>query len=138
MFDNDEITLFNAYLNKETRLTEYKRTYIRRVDWQSRTKVTVVDKGLLSADSTVVYISNDADFEGKEFIRPKAFARLEDKSKNFTIKENDIIVRGIVDYQITSEKGSNLAYLKENYDDVINIISVLTCDFTGHWEVGGN
>lgn len=133
MFNNYDITLFNLY--DENGEQRYKRTYIRGVDWQSKQSVTVGDKGLLSADSIKIFIPYDADMDGGEFLKPKAFNR-SNKSNYFTFKEGDIIVKGIIDFELTGVKPNTVKYLKEFYDDVATIISVIDCEVTGNWEVG--
>lgn len=133
MFSNHDITLFNLY--DENGEQRYKRTYIRGVDWQSKQSVTVGDKGLLSADSIKIFIPYDADMDGGEFLKPKAFNR-SNKSNYFTFKEGDIIVKGLIDFELTGVRPNTVKYLKELYDDVATIISVLDCEVTGNWEVG--
>lgn len=133
MFNNYDITLFNLY--DENGEQKYKRTYIRGVDWQCKQAVTVSDKGLNSADVTKVFIPYDADMEGEKFLKPKDFYR-SNKSNYFTFKEGDIIVKGIIDFELTGVKPNTVKYLKELYDDVATIISVLDCEITGNWEVG--
>lgn len=133
MFNNDNITLFNAY--SEDGLVKYKRTYIYGVDWQDKQSVTVTDKGLLSADSVKIFIPYESDFEGKQYMKPKAF-NLGDKDMSFTFNNGDIVARGILDFDITGIKPNTVKYLEEQYDDVVKIISIMDCELTGNWEVG--
>ena len=92
---------------------------------------------MLSADSVIVFIDFNSDFEGKEYISPKAYRRLENKDDNFTFENGDIIVKGIVDFDLNGVKPNTLKYLEEYFDDVYKVISIMECELTGNWEVGG-
>lgn len=138
MLNNNDITLYNSYYDKISDTTKYKRTYLNGVDWQGKQSVTVSDKGLLSADSIQIFIPYDVNCS-KQYIGPKAFERLQDEERDlyFTFKSGDKIVKGIIDFELTGIKPNNADYLEKYYDDVINIISVVPCELTRHWEVGG-
>lgn len=138
MLNNNDITLYNAYYDKVTDITKYKRTYLYGVDWQGKQAVTVSEKGLLSADSIQIFITYNVEC-GKQYIGPKAFERLTENEKDnyFTFKSGDKIVKGIIDFELTGIKPNNTAYLENYYDDVINIISVVDCELTRNWEIGG-
>lgn len=138
MLSNNDITLYNSYYDKVTDTTKYKRTYLYGVDWQGKQSVTVSEKGLLSADSIQIFIPYDVNYS-KQYIGPKAFERLSEHEKDnyFTFKSGDKIVKGIIDFELTGIKPNNADYLEKNYDDVINIISVVDCELTRHWEIGG-
>ena len=135
MFSNDEITLYNVYV--ENGIQHYSRTYISGVDWQSITATKLIEQGLVSADSVKVFIPYSAEFSGKEFLKPKAF-NLSDKSNHFTFKTGDIMVKGIIDFELTGKAPNNLKYLEETYDDVVTIMGVMECDLTCNWEIGAN
>ncbi len=136
MKTNTRATLYNHYTDKEGK-TVYKRTVINSVNWQKQQKTNVADKGLLSADQINVFIPFNADFEGKEYIGPKEFRRLseEEKDKYFTFDNDDYIVKGEIEEEVT------VADIKKKYDNVVTIISVLICDNGSpsirHFEIGG-
>lgn len=138
MLNNNDITLYNSYYDKTSDTTKYKRTYLHGVDWQGKQAVTVIEKGLLSADSIQIFIPYDGNYS-KQYIGPKAFERLPEHEKDnyFTFKSGDKIVKGIIDFELTGIKPNNADYLEKYYDDVINIISVVDCELTRHWEIGG-
>lgn len=138
MFNSNDITLYNSYYDRATETTKYKRTYLHGVDWQGKQATTVIEKGLLSADSIQIFIPYDVNCS-KQYIGPKAFKRLQDEERDlyFTFKSGDKIVKGIIDFELTGVKPNNIAYLENYYDDVINIISVVDCELTRHWEIGG-
>ena len=136
MKTNTRATLYNHYTDKEGR-TAYKKTVINSVNWQKQQNTNVADKGLLSADQTNVFIPFNADFEGKEYMGPKEFRRLseEEKDKYFTFDNDDYIVKGEIEEEVT------VADIKKKYDNVATIISVLICDNGSpsirHFEIGG-
>ena len=137
MRTNSTATLYNHYTDKETGKTVYKRTIITSVNWQESQKTNVIDKGLVSADQINIFIPFNANFEGKEYIGPKEYRRLsdEDKEKYFTFDNNDYIIKGKISEDVPIEK------IKQSYDNVSTIISVLVCDNGSpsirHFEVGG-
>ncbi|WP_143314498.1 DUF6751 family protein [Clostridium sp. HBUAS56017] len=139
MIKNADITLFNAYYNKETEGTEYKRTYLYGVNWQTEQKVTVSDKGLHSADETVIFVPFLVTID-KTFIKPIGFKNLTNKDNYFTFGDKDIVVKGIIDFDITGELKHTVQDLKNTFDDVVEIISVIDNTFASssmaHWELG--
>ncbi len=129
----DNVTLFNKYYDRENDTDVYLRSFLLSVDWQGARAVNVGDKGLTTADYTEIFIWPDSC--DKEFIKPKAFDQLEDKTNYFTLNAGDIVVKGIIDFDLTN---TNLKTLKNTYDDVLTITSVVDLiDSTmPHWEIG--
>lgn len=125
---NADITLYNRFVDKG--IYKYQRTAIEGVNWQIKRSATVTDKGLLSADSILIFIDKIND---KTYVGPKEFQRLTNKTNYFTLSKDDIIVKGIIDYEITEV--NTIKKLQSEYDDVINIISV--AEWSNHFEVGG-
>ena len=133
LFPNTDITLFNRVKGKNG--YEYYKTYIKGVDWQN--KVIVVntqagDKGILKKDNTIIFIDNPAGTT-KTFLKPKAFNRMENKSKYYTLLAGDKIVKGIVKNDITPDY--SITNLENDYDDVITITNITEC--SEHFEVEG-
>lgn len=89
----DTITLFNAYLDEDSGFTEYSPTIIRGVSWYGEVASAVDSDGLHAADRYTIRIPVDADFSGKSYVEPAAFAGA-DKSTSFTLKEGDLIIHG--------------------------------------------
>ena len=144
MITNSDLTIYNVSYNRDTKLIEYNRTYLYGVNWQGENKISVGDKGLNSADSVSILIPFDVSVENnKTYISPNVYKDLSkaEKKNYFTLSNKDIIVKGIIDFNLTSVKPNNLEYLSNLYDDVLTIISVITCDigssYMHHWEVGG-
>lgn len=143
MITNADITLYNAYYSKEEGITKYNKSYLKGVNFQSTKSIKLSEtKGLLSSDVVKIFIPFSVDSDGKRYIQPKAYKRLNDDEKHryFTFNNDDKVVKGIIDFEITGVKPNNLKYLEEMYDDVYNIISVNTNDNGSpsmqHWEVG--
>ncbi len=137
MFE-DEITLYNKKYNSNTRDYEYKRTYIKGVNIEKAKAVNVIMSGLENASSGTIYIpSEDIDTEGKSFAENKEYQALseEEIEKFFTLQNGDIIVKGIIDYEIKEE--NTITNLKNVYDNVYEIVSVDDKRKGGlqHWEV---
>lgn len=137
VFNRDNITIYNKYYDKGSDTYKYARTYLYGVDWQDKQSVTVTDKGLLSADSIRLFIPYDINSEGKSYMKPKDFSRVVEKSKYFTFNNDDKVVKGIIDFEVTGVKPNNISGLEDNYDDVINVISIVDCNLTENWEIGG-
>lgn len=136
MKTNTIATLYNHYTDKETERTVYKRTIITSVNWQEELKTTVTDKGLVSANIIKLLIPFNSNFEGKEYIGPKAYKKLSEEKKNrfFTFDNNDYIAKGEIDESVTVD------VLKKSYDNIGTIISALICDKGSqsirHYEIG--
>ena len=133
LFPNTDITLFNRVKGKNG--YEYYKTYIKGVDWQN--KVIVVNtqagaKGILKKDNTIIFIDNPSETT-KTFLKPKAFNRMENKSKYYTLLAGDKIVKGIVKNDITLDY--SITNLENDYDDVITITNITEC--SEHFEVEG-
>ncbi|MDC9367325.1 DUF6751 family protein [Clostridioides difficile] len=131
MFFKDNITLYNKYYDKYSDKTLYKRAYLIGVDYQVSKNISVTDKGLLSADSVKVIVPFSANARGKKYIDPFKYYELDEieKEKFYTFKVGDIIVKEVVDFEITSVKPYTLRELQSKFDDVSIIKAVIKCDF---------
>ena len=133
MITNTDITVFNSYIDEDDN-TLYSPTVIHDVNWQSEEKVTVSDKGLISADEIKIYIPVTS-LNGIEYVPRKAYNSLKDKTGYFTLKEEDKIVKGEYMGEISSIKDFN------KLDNVATIISVADNRYGSismqHFEVGG-
>lgn len=136
----ENITLYNAYYDKQTERTLYSKTYLFGVDWQGSNAIAIRDKGLISEDKTEIFIPFSIE-SVKKYIKPKIYSRLSDNEREnyFTFSNKDKVVKGIVDFDVTGEKGHTIKDLENNYDDVLTIINVSTFDYGSenmqHWEV---
>ena len=55
LFKNSDITIYNKYFDDSSGADKYQRTVIKGVNWQGKRTGTVTDKGLLLADSTLIF-----------------------------------------------------------------------------------
>lgn len=132
LFKNSDITVYNKYHDPYNDMYKYQRTVIKGVNWQSKRTGTVSDKGLLLADSTLIFID-----KLDNYISPKRFAKLEsiEREKYFTLTIGDKIVKGEVDFEIIGIKNYSINDLNNEFDDVITIKSVNS--LSDHFEVEG-
>lgn len=134
MIINADITLYNKYYDRELGRDAYLRSYLYDVNWQGARAVTVGDKGILTADFTEVFIRRDVVTD-KIYLKPKDWANQANKDHYFTLNAGDVIVKGIIDYEIATASTKELV---NSYDDVLTIISVVDLTDTAipHWEIG--
>ena len=129
----DTITVFNKYVDNETKFKRYKATVINGIHWYGTANVSVTVDGLIGADQYTIRIPEEADFSGKKYISPKSFGAQENKDNYFTLAEGDIIVHGIATEDI--EKPD---YLQDTYDEVVTVVSVTDnrrAPNAKHWRV---
>lgn len=132
LFKNADITIYNRYIDVVSGVDRYQRTVIKGVNWQSKRNGTVSDKGLLLADSTLVFID-----KLDNYVSPKRFTKMQPmkREKYFTFAIGDKIVKGEVDFEVFGLKPYSIADLEFEFDDVITIKSV--SELSGHFEVEG-
>lgn len=132
LFKNANITIYNKYYDFTSDTDKYKRTVIKGVNWQGKKHATVSDKGLLLADSTLIFID-----KLDNYVSPKRFAKLQpmEREKYFTLAPGDKIIKGEVTFEITGVKPYRIADLEGEFDNVIDIKSVNI--LTDHIEVEG-
>ena len=144
MLTNADLTIYNKYYDMNDKCTKYKRSYLQGVNYKISDGVSSLStqKGPSTKKETIIYIPFfDVYVEGKSYLKPKAYQSLEEveKDKYFTLNDGDIVVKGIIDFELSEEKGSNIKYLNENYDDVgiINTVVTYDCgsDYMKHWKV---
>lgn len=130
LFKNADITIYNKYYDSVDDVDRYQRTVIKGVNWQGKRNATVSDKGLLLADSILIFID-----KLENYVSPKAFRRLDvtERANYFTFAAGDKIVKGEIDFEVLGIKPYSVADLEKNYDDVVTIMSIR--ELSGHWEV---
>ncbi|WP_338631523.1 DUF6751 family protein [Clostridium baratii] len=137
------VTLFNKVINPETDRAEYFRTYIYNADWQGELITNVNDKGFISADKITCFIPFSSSTEGgKKYVEPRVFNRMtvSERERVFTFNKNDIIVKGMIDFEITNENGHRVKDLFNDYIESGIIVSIIPHDYGSesmrHWEIG--
>lgn len=134
LIKNADITIYNRYYDNTVGADKYQRTVIKGVNWQGKRNGTVSDKGLLLADSTLIFIDKLSNY-----ISPKRFKMLSDLERHnyFTFaSDGDKIVKGEVNFEVTGIKPYRPSDLVNAFDDVIDIKSV-NDTLTNHIEVEG-
>lgn len=130
MQTNAMITIYNHYIDQKTQEDHYQRTMIGPVFWDSAS--------LIDEEEVTVYVPFASSSE-RQYVGPKAFAALEDKSAYWTLDMEDKIVRGVIDFE--PDANQRIGKLEQMYDNVITIKRVDTRDYGSkamqHWEVGG-
>ncbi len=110
---NEDITVYYKVFNKVTRLDDYFSYQIKGVSWNNKRMVTL-NQGLESANVLNIFIFG-ADIH--------------------SFNEGDIIVKGLVEDSITTQKE-----LESKYKDVYNITSInyvtLGTEKMHHYEIG--
>ena len=111
----------------------YQKTVIYGVHFEHSLNTNVIKSGLENADSGFVVIPFNCVMS-RRYIEPFRFRKLDDKSMYFTFEKGDRIVKGILDFEINSEKS-----LDENYD-AYTITKVDVMDYGSpnmrHFELG--
>lgn len=133
MITNADITVYNHKYNKDTRLDEWKRTFIRGVHFYVDNKVSVGDGGLNSADVYKIRIPEDAECE-KGYVPEDEYWKIPDITWCWTLQEGDVVVLGLCDIEI--EKPSDL---KNKHVKYCKITSWSDNRFGNlpHWRIGG-
>lgn len=118
MFDKD-ITIINKYIDKN-RKPQYKVSHVKGF-WSSSKGISINGVLLQSSDNlTAVILMNELNQDRQSYQEPKEF---EKNQEGWTLKEDDYLVKGIVDDFTTITK------LTEDYRDVMKITKVSVNDF---------
>lgn len=98
MNTNADITIYNQWYNKATRLTEWKRVQVPGVNWYGGQAVTATDHGLQTADTYTVRIPLSSAPNGKAFALPEDWKACAAGALGqlWTLQPGDIVVRGLV------------------------------------------
>lgn len=134
MITNADITLYNHYYDKSTRLDKWKKTVIRGVHFYVDHKVSVGDNGVNSADIYKIRIPVDADIQDEYLSEDDWIARGENVMGRWTLQSDDIVVLGECDMNIDRP-----AQLKEAGRRYCKVTSWSDNRFGGlpHWRIGG-
>ena len=125
MMTNADITVYNRQFDKVQDKYIYLRTYLKGVNWQDSKGIRIAESGVVSDDRTRIFIPLDVDAEDKQYKKPKTYKRMDDKSLFYTLDNEDIVVKGIIDFDLTGRPGENVSSLQAKYDDVMVITKVI-------------
>lgn len=125
MLTNADITLFNRYYDADSDEYKYARTFLRGVNWQDSQAIDISQSaGVKSMNHTRVFIPLKVDSEEKTYLKPKTFKR-SDKVTNYTLDNADIVVKGIVDFDMNDAHSGGFKALLRDFDDVMKITKVV-------------
>lgn len=135
MYTNADVTIFNQYTDKKTRMPTYQKTYIKKAFWQESEASIRARTGVSESDRVLVFIPTINQFERK-YINPIEFTKTEDKENYFTLQKGDLIVKGNVD----PDKDISFEKLSKVYETFV--VSSVQRNFYGrphmqHFKVGG-
>lgn len=132
MMTNADITVYNRQFDKAQDKYIYLRTYLKGVNWQDSKGIRIAESGVVSDDRTRIFIPLDVNAEGKQYKKPKTYKRMDDKSLFYTLDNEDIVVKGIIDFDLTGNPGENVSSLQAKYDDVMVITEVIDNRYGSH------
>ena len=131
MRTNSDITVFNKY--RVANVDTWQQTQISDVAWEQRHARSQFD----SDDLATVFIPLA---RGDDYLKPRVWQALSNKSANFTFQVGDVIVKGLVTFALSSSPPFTLSALKAAYDDVLVITAVDTFDYGSvslqHYRIG--
>lgn len=102
MLENADITIYNKLYNPQTRLHEWRRTQISRVNWFGKQAASLSADGLMTADLYTVRIPEASAPPG--YVPPEQY-----NGDGWTLRPGDIVAKGLTGDiqspgQISSEK----------------------------------
>src|SRR5689334_8888606 len=122
MIPNAHITVYNKYIDPTTRSEKYQRSVVYNVVWQG-VKAVSRAKEQVASNTALILIPFAS---GNGYLAPKAWQALTNKANYWTLQEGDIIARGMLAQDITTEYG--ISQLKAAYEDVVMVDSVAAMD----------
>jgi len=129
---NDVCTVYNKYT--DAGVEKWQRAVLTGVFWDSVKGSNFRKTGLENADSVIILIPHLVTTE-KEFMNPKSWQVLSNKTEKWTLQPGDTIVKGTIAYEIVKSSKE-----LEQFDDCLKITKVDNKNFGSgmdHWEVGG-
>lgn len=128
------ITMYNYFTDVETGYDTCKRLQIDGVSTFVQTQVNVSKEGLAAASVYTIRIPETSVFA--QYVTPKQFLELSDKTGYFTLSKGDKIVLGVAE-----EETATAAYLENKYgNDQVMTITGVTDNLDKrepHWKVVG-
>lgn len=117
LFDKD-ITVINKYIDKETKKTKYKVSYVKGF-WSSSDGISISGTQLTKQDGLSARILIN-DSRNKTYQKPEEF---EKEQKTWTLQPDDYLVKGIV------ENFTTITELLDSYKEVMKITNIATKDY---------
>lgn len=117
LFDKD-ITVINKYIDKETKKTKYKVSYVKGF-WSSSDGISISGTQLIKQDGLSARILMNYS-RNETYQKPEEF---EKEQKTWTLQADDYLVKGVV------ENFTTITELLDNYKDVMKITNIATKDY---------
>lgn len=148
MYTPHTVTIYNSYQNPLTLLQEENATILEGVFLDSAQATGIEKTGLSDADSVTLFIPfkvaarDGTTGNAKQYISPKAYYALSDKSGYWTIDTGGK-TSGVGCYFVKGTVISTEGYsaVRKQYDDVYDVTTVDVRDFGSedmrHFQVGG-
>ena len=148
MYAPHTVTVYNAYENVDTLRNEYTITVLSGVLLDVSKGSNVIRNGLENVDAAMLFIPFDVTAKDgvtgrkQEYVEPKDYERMEDKSAVWTIRaggtnsnKDCFFVKGCV------VEDADFQSINANHDNVYRVSSVDVRDCGSpemrHWEVSG-
>ena len=129
MFDKD-ITVINKWFNKTTKMNEYKIHHVKGY-WSSNDGISISDTQLVKSDGLIVRIL----MSEAGYVNPKAFQKLSVVNNEWTLQNDDYLVKGKIEDAFTS-----ISEILDNYE-CMKITNVSVKDYGSedmqHFAVSG-
>lgn len=129
MIPNADITVYNKYIDSATRSEKWQRSEVLDCVWQGVSAI-IRFKEQVAANTILILIPFSS---GDDYQEPKAW---QVDREGWTLREGDVIVRGIVTDEIAG--AYTITNLRAEHQYVAQIVSVADRGqgrFTKHWEV---
>ena len=117
LFDKD-ITVINKYIDKETKKTKYKVSYVKGF-WSSSDGISISGTQLTKQDGLSARILIN-DSRNETYQKTEEF---EKEQKTWTLQPDDYLVKGIV------ENFTTITGLLDSYKEVMKITNIATKDY---------
>lgn len=134
MITNADITLYNHYYDKRTRLDHWQRSVICGVHFYVDHKVSIGDSGANSGHLYKIRIPVDAQCRNAYIPEDEWRARGCDILENWTLQNDDLVVLG--ECGIDIEKPADLQRLGKRYCKITSW-SDNRFGSLPHWRIGG-
>ena len=140
MYTPHTVTIINCIEGPDYAM-QYLPTVLHGVMLQASKRTNVNKSGLADADSVTLFIPFTVDAGGKQFVRPKEYAALPEKSGYWTLKPGGESSANDCFFVNGEVEGMSYADALDRYDNVYRVTSVDIRDFGSatmqHWMVGG-
>lgn len=131
----DDVTIYNRSIDPLTHAETWTRHSLCGVTWEDRKAARPLHADMIPSPEVIVYIPQ---LLRGDYLNPLAFQALFNKNGFWTLQLGDVLVRGLVEDEISPD--FSIHDLKRKYDDVLVIRSIDSRDNGSlalrHWQVG--